>query len=57
LDKHKVSMEYVGLIKDTHNDDVANIRISDGDTNDFPITIELYQGSALNPYLFSLGDG
>jgi hypothetical protein len=33
---------------------VASVRTSDGDTNDFPINIELYQGSALSPYLFDL---
>jgi hypothetical protein len=33
---------------------VTSIRTSDGDTNDFPINIGLYQGSALSPYLFAL---
>ena len=30
------------------------VRTCDGDTTDFPISIGLHQGSALNPYLFSL---
>jgi hypothetical protein len=33
---------------------VASVRTSDGDTNDFSINIELYQGSALSSYLFDL---
>jgi len=30
------------------------VRTCDGDTTDFSISIGLHQGSALNPYLFSL---
>ena len=37
-----------------YNNVVASVRISDGDTDDFPIRIELHQGSALSPYLFTL---
>jgi hypothetical protein len=33
---------------------VISGRTSDGDTNDFPINIELHQESALNSYLFAL---
>jgi hypothetical protein len=33
---------------------VANIRTSDGDVDDFLIILALYQGLALNPYLFAL---
>ena len=56
LDKHKVPTKYVGLIKDMYNNVVtsASVRTSDGDTDDFPIKIGLYQGSALSPYLFAL---
>ena len=54
LDKHKVSMKYVGLIKDMYNNVVTSVRTSDGDTNDFSIRIGLHQGSALSPYLFAL---
>jgi hypothetical protein len=32
---------------------VASVRISDGDTNDFPINIGMHKGSALSPYLFA----
>jgi hypothetical protein len=41
LQKHKVSSK-------------NNILIKDGDTNDFPINIELHQVSTLSPYLFAL---
>jgi hypothetical protein len=54
LQKHKVSSKYITLIKDMYNNIVTNVRISDGDTNDFPINIILHQGSALIPYLFAL---
>jgi hypothetical protein len=33
---------------------VTSVRTRDGDTNDFPINIELHQVSALSPYLFAL---
>jgi hypothetical protein len=33
---------------------VTSVRTSDGDTNDIPINIRLYQRSALSPYLFAL---
>ena len=54
LNKHKVPTKYVGLIKDMYNNIVTSVRTSDGDTDDFPIRIGLYQGSALSPYLFDL---
>ena len=33
---------------------VTSVRTSDGDTDDFPIRIGLYQGLTLSPYLFAL---
>ena len=54
LDKHKVPTKYVGLIKDMYNNVMTRVRTSDGDTDDFPITIGLHQGLALSPYLFAL---
>jgi hypothetical protein len=54
LQKHKVSTNYIILIKDMYDNDVTNVQISDGDTNNFPINIGLHQGSALNHYLFAL---
>ena len=54
LDKYKVPMKYVGLIKDMYNNVVTIIRTSNGDTDDFPIRIGLHQGSTLSSYLFAL---
>jgi hypothetical protein len=54
LQKHKVSTNYIILIKDMYDNVVISVRTSDGDTNNFPINIGLHQGSALNPYLFAL---
>jgi hypothetical protein len=54
LQKHKVSIKYITLIKDMYDNIVTSVRTSDGDTNDFSINIELHQGSALSLYLFAL---
>jgi hypothetical protein len=54
LEKHKVSSNYITLIKDMHDNVVTSVRTSDRDTNDFPINIGLHRGSALSPYLFAL---
>uniref|UniRef100_A0A8I7BIV4 Reverse transcriptase domain-containing protein n=1 Tax=Hordeum vulgare subsp. vulgare TaxID=112509 RepID=A0A8I7BIV4_HORVV len=54
LEKHKVPIKYITLIKDMYDNVVTSVRTSDGDTDDFPITIGLHQGSALSPYLFDL---
>jgi hypothetical protein len=54
LQKHKVSIKYITLIKDMYNNVVTSIQTSDGDTNDFSINIGLHQGSTLIPYLFAL---
>jgi hypothetical protein len=54
LQKYKVSIKYITLIKDMYDNIVTNVRTSEGDTNDFSINIGLHQGSALSPYLFAL---
>jgi hypothetical protein len=54
LQKHKVSSKYITLIKYMYDNVVTSVQTSDGDTNDFPINIELHQGLALSPYLFAL---
>jgi hypothetical protein len=54
LQKHKVSTKCISLIKDIYANVVTSVRTSDRDTDDFPINIGLYQGSALNTYLFAL---
>jgi hypothetical protein len=52
--RNTVQAKYITLIKDMHDKFVTSVRTSDGDTDDFPITIGLHQGSALSPYLFDL---
>jgi hypothetical protein len=54
LQKHKVSLKYITLIKDMYDNIVISVRTSDRDTNDFLINIRLHQGSVLSPYLFAL---
>jgi hypothetical protein len=54
LQKHKVLIKYITLIKDMYDNIVTSVRTSDMATNDFPINIGLHQGSALSPYLFAL---
>ena len=54
LDKKMVSSRYIDLIKDMYDNSVTTIRTTGGDTNEFPITIGVHQGSALSPYLFTL---
>jgi hypothetical protein len=39
LQKHKVSIKYITLIKDMYDNIVTSVRTSDRDTNDFPINI------------------
>jgi hypothetical protein len=39
LQKHKVLTKYITLIKDMYDNIVTSVRISDGDTNNFPINI------------------
>ena len=54
LKRHKVSTKYINLIKDMYKDVVTSVRTNDRDTDEFSINIELHQGSALSPYLFTL---
>jgi hypothetical protein len=54
LQKHKVSLKYITLIKDMYDNIVISVRTSNEDTNDFLINIRLHQGSVLSPYLFAL---
>jgi hypothetical protein len=54
LQKHKISIKYITLIKDMYDNIVTSVRTRNGDTNDFPINIGLHQGSTLSPYLFAL---
>jgi hypothetical protein len=42
LQKHRVSTNYVTLIKNMYDNIVTIVRTSDGDTNDFLINIGLH---------------
>jgi hypothetical protein len=54
LDKHKVPIKYVTLIKDMYSNIMTSVRTNDGNIDYFLIKIRLHQGSALSPYLFAL---
>jgi hypothetical protein len=54
LQKHKILIKYITLIKNMYDNVVISDRTSERDTTDFPINIGLHQGSALSPYLFAL---
>jgi hypothetical protein len=54
LEKKRVSLKYIKLIKDTYDKDVTSVKTNEGITREFPITKCLYQGLVLSPYLFAL---
>jgi hypothetical protein len=54
LEKHEVPTKYVTLIRDIYDRVVTSVRKGDSETDTFPVTIELHQGSASSPYMFSL---
>ena len=47
LEKHKVPTKYITLIRDMYDCVVTSVRAGDSETDAFPITIGLHQGSAL----------
>ena len=54
LMKKGVPIKYIDIIKDMYDGVVVNVRTCEGITSDFSITIGLHQGSALNPFLFTI---
>ena len=54
LKKKTVSLKYVSIIKDMYEGVVTNVRTCGGLTNEFSITIEMHQGSALSHFLFAI---
>ena len=54
LEKKGVTKRYIETIQDMYSGAMTTVRTVVGETNSFPITVGLHQGSALSPYLFTL---
>ena len=54
LMKKRVPIKYIDIINDMFNGVMANVRTSEGITNNFSIITRLYKGSALSPLLFAI---
>ena len=49
-----MSPKYTGVIKDMYEGGRTSVRTPRGVTNDFFVGLDLHQGSALSPFLFTL---
>ena len=54
LENKGVGVAYIKAIQDICDGILTKDRIPGGETKDFPIRIDLHQGSSLSPYLFNL---
>ncbi|EXB93128.1 G-type lectin S-receptor-like serine/threonine-protein kinase [Morus notabilis] len=54
LEKSRVHLRYIKVIKDMYDGVVTSVRTAGGYMAEFPIRIGLHQGSALSPYLFTI---
>lgn len=54
LNKRNASRDYIDIIKYKYKGVITSVRITCGETCEFPMTIGLHQGSALGHYLLEL---
>jgi len=54
LEKKEVSPLYISVIKDMYEGGRTSVRTQEGISNDFAVSMGLHQGSAQNPFLFTL---
>ncbi len=54
LEKKRISIRYIQVLKDMCEGATTIVRTIGGDTRDFPISVRLHQGSAVSSYLFIL---
>ena len=54
LEKKKVPTKYIEVIKDMYEGATTHVKVGEDNSEEFPITIGVHQGSVLSPYLFVL---
>src|SRR3954464_10950450 len=54
LGRKNMPQFYIDIIKDMYEGAVTSVRSVGGISKEFPVTVGVHQGSALNPYLFTL---
>lgn len=52
--RKEVNEKYIRLIQDRYLNSKTRVRCAAGTSDDFEITVGLYQGSALSPFLFAI---
>ena len=54
LEKKCITKRYIEMIQDMSSGAMTTVRTTVGETNDFPINVDLHQGSVLSLYIFAL---